>query len=238
MDESKTTEESAQPESGPSTERDDLRFSELQEALKRALAREGEALVTIYVGALYVLQQVANPDRLALASHNFRELLDKILRVRADVRETTVSLKPKVMNLRQDWDSAGKATSCLKGEDSWTGDIDEHLGGFLRKVRHFFKWFDQHYPTQRQEIADGLQGFDRIGLPLPSVLEELNVDYWEKIRTFFVRVAHHGRTVDDQEFARWQYACERFLVERLQPPTFQHHAELDSLIQEAETHDS
>jgi len=220
------------------TDRGELRLSGLQEALSRVLEREGGNLLTIYLGALYVLQQVNNPDRLALASHDFRELMNNILRVRADVRETTVSLISEVMNLRNDWHRAAKETSCLNGGDNWTGEIDKSLNRFLRKVGDFFKWFDGHRPGRKKEIAGMLQEFDLIGIPLPNALEKPNVDMWDRIRDFFVRMAHHGKKVDEDEFIQWQDAFERFLLERLQPPTFEHHAELDELIQEGETRDS
>ncbi|GAG29473.1 unnamed protein product, partial [marine sediment metagenome] len=187
---------------GKPTDRGELRLSGLQEALSQALEREGGDLLTIYLGALYVLQQIDNPDRLALASHNFRELMDNILRVRADVREVTVSLTPKVMNLRDDWHRAAKETSCLNGDGNWMGEIDKHLNGFLRKVADFFKWFDDHRPRRAKEIAGMLQGFDPASIPLPDVLEKLNVNIWEEIRTFFLRVLHHGRKVDEDEFMR------------------------------------
>lgn len=220
------------------TDRGELRLSGLQEALSRALEREGGDLLTIYLGALYVLQQVDNPDRLALASHNFRELMQNILRVRADVREATISLTPEVMNLRNDWYRAAKETSCLNGDGNWTGEIDKPLNGFLRKVADFFKWFDGHRPGRKKEIAGMLQEFDPIGIPLPNALKKLNVDTWEKIREFFLGVAHHGKKVDKDEFTRGQDVFERFLLERLQPPTFEHHAEIDELIQKGETSDS
>lgn len=220
------------------TDRGELRLSGLQEALSQALEREGGDLLTIYLGALYILQQADNPDRLALASHNFRELMENILRVRADVRETTISLTSEVMNLRNDWHRAAKETSCLNGDGSWTGEIDKPLNRFLRKVADFFKWFDGHRPGRKKEIAGMLQEFDLIDIPLPNALEKLNVDMWDKIREFFLGVAHHGKKVGEDEFIRWQYAFERFLIERLQPPTFEHHAELDKLIQEGETRDS
>lgn len=78
-----------------------------------------------------------------------------------------------------------------------------------------------------------LQGLDRYGLPLPPILEGRNVDTWRKISDYFVRAAHHG-DVDEGEFLQRQYECELFLIERLQPPTFDHHAELDELIARGE----
>ncbi len=221
------------------TDRGELRLSGLQEALSRALEREGGDLLTIYLGALYVLQQVKNPDRLALASHNFRELMDQIiLHVRADVGETTVSLTSKVGNLRDDWDRTAKKTSCLNGDGNWMAEIDMHLSRFLRKVTVFFEWFNVHHPKRAKEIAGALQGFDPVGIPLPHALAKLNVNMWDKIRDFFLGVGHHGKKVSEDDFIQWQYAFERFLLGHLQPPTFEHHAELDELIEKGETRDS
>jgi hypothetical protein len=229
--------EAEQPNTGPGDKHVGLRLTAFQQALGAALQNESPNLLTMYLGALHVLQQPDNPDRLALAAHNFRELMNRILRVRADVHEMTISLTPEVINLSTDWAKAVKATSCLDGNDTWRGEIDKHLGRFLQRAALFFKWFEEHRPRRKKEIASVLQKLDPHGLPLPAILEKLNVDTWEAIHDFFVAVAHHG-AVDEGEFPNWQYACERFLLERLQPPTFEHHAELDELIQKGEAGDS
>jgi len=211
--------------------------SPLQEALISALEREDTNLRIIYLGALHVLQQEDNPDRLALASHNFRELMDRILHVHIDVEEGGVSLGSKVMNLSDDWLKATRTTSCSNDKGEWEGKIDRPLRRFLRRATDFFRWHEGHRPKQKKEIATVLQKLDPIGLPLPPILEQLNVDTWANIQGFFVKVAHHG-DVDEDEFEQWQYACERFLIERLQPRTFEDLARLDELIEKGESHDS
>jgi hypothetical protein len=47
---------------------------------------------------------------------------------------------------------------------------------------------------------------------------------------YFVTVCHHGRTTDEEEFLMYLNALETFLVERVQPRTFDHTEELEKLI--------
>ena len=52
--------------------------SGLQGALAEELKKKAPQLEIIYLGALKVLADQGNPDRLALAAHNFRELFEKV----------------------------------------------------------------------------------------------------------------------------------------------------------------
>lgn len=227
--------EPGQPETTPTLTHTQVRLSGLQKALAAALEEEeDQRLLTIYQGALFVLRQTENPDRFALASHNYRELMDVILDVRGELHEVKVSLKPKVGNLRDDWDQVTSKSECLDGNGKWSGPVDKSLNRFLRRVTTFFEWFNQHHPRRKKEIAEVLKGFDPAAMALPQSLEELNVKRWENIRGYFVSVAHHGYPAEEREFTEWQYACERFLAESLRPVTFDDHANLDELIDEGE----
>lgn len=123
-----------------------LRLSPHQEALGDALHRESPDLLTMYLGALYVLAQPENPDRFAMAAHNLRELMKRILHVRTEIQEGDVRLGDKVINLRNEWDAAAKATSCLDTAGKWSGPIDKPLARFLGMTVRFFEWFKQHHP--------------------------------------------------------------------------------------------
>jgi hypothetical protein len=53
-------------------------WSEQQELLRRVPAERDVQAETIYVGALMILSDEANPDRLAMAAHGIRELIEKL----------------------------------------------------------------------------------------------------------------------------------------------------------------
>jgi len=55
------------------------RLSGSQRTLYEALASKDPRLARMYLGALSVLDRQGNPDRLALASHGLRELMEKMV---------------------------------------------------------------------------------------------------------------------------------------------------------------
>ena len=96
----------------------------------------------------------------------------------------------------------------------------------------FFKWFESHYPRRRDEWHSALVRLDGSGRALPNRLASLNVDAWKNKRDYFQSVAHHGRDANEQELREWLDALERFLLDRLEPRTFDDLAEIDALLEE------
>jgi hypothetical protein len=91
-------------------------LSDQKERLVRALRLKDDSLATMYLGALRVLSDESNADRLSLAAHGLRELMEKIPRrhnfpvQRKDGRK---SLKEMVQDLYKEWNSTLERTACL-----------------------------------------------------------------------------------------------------------------------------
>jgi len=81
-----------------------VKLTNQQNALHDALTRNDVDLGNMYLGTLFVLAQTENPDRLALAAHGIRELMDKIPYY-FDIQITAQkeSLKPKVNEIETEW---------------------------------------------------------------------------------------------------------------------------------------
>lgn len=225
-------EESGKPSSGSG-------FSPHQRKLLRALSERDEKLSRIYHGGLSVLQDVTNPDHLSQCAHSIRELMEKLPTVLdVPVRSPKENLKPKVKELDEAFQSMRKKTVCCSDGGDWRGAIDRHLENFLgRRLREFFDWFRLHYPSRREEIRSMLIGLDPSRRELPKPLADQNIQAWNQIKEFFLAVCHHGRETTDLEIRDRIASLEQFLLDLLEPRTFEDFAEIDALIGGTIRHD-
>ncbi len=205
-----------------------------QLALHRALTEKDEMLGNIYAGALTVLGSGGNPDKLGLAAHGVRELMEKLpAYVDVQTKARFESLKVKAIELEAQWDKTLRNSSSFDGS-TWAGDIDGSLRKFLDRLRLFFEWFTQHNPRRLEEMTKALRGLDPAGNMLPEPLERLTVSAWDEMRDFFVAVAHHRKQTSQDEFETWMRAFEGFLLERLVPRTFEDFDMIDAIVAEGE----
>jgi hypothetical protein len=217
-------------EAAPDFEDLSLTFTSQQQALYVSLSERGPDLAKMYAGALYVLNDPANPDRAALAAHGIRELMEKIPAfLDIETKAHKESLKAKVIELDDRWKVTLSKSECWK-EQKWSGSIDVHLSRTLASFHGFFEWFTFYYPRRNAEIAKTLRGLDGSGRPLPDPLEKLNIQAWGAMRDFFQAVSHHGRYPTLEEYNSWLDALERFLLDRLRPRTFEDTAILDEIL--------
>jgi hypothetical protein len=188
----------------------------------------------MYLGALWVHGQDGNPDRLALAAHGLRELMEKLpMYLDLPIATKPPSLKDKVRGLAQSWGNCAKNSTC-GGNPGWSGAIDGSLRKFLRKSHEFFAWFEVEHPTRKRRITNILRSLDYLKTPLPKAIEELRVEEWDKSHEYFELVSHHTHTTTFEDFVSWVTALEYFLLDRLHPRTFDDHGELDEIIKEGE----
>lgn len=204
-----------------------------QRTLLRALDERDQNLSVMYRGGISVLGDTTNPDRFAQCAHSLRELMEKLPEL-LDVPTTAQkeSLKTKVHEIEDAFLGAQKKTSCFCAPNGWDGSIDGHLRKFLTRLGSFFEWFASHHPRRRDELNSVLVRLDGSSRVLPKPLASLNVDAWEKKREYFQSVAHHRHATDEQEFRQWLDALERFLLDRLEPRTFDDFAEIDALLED------
>jgi len=227
-----TEELSAGDKSGP------LRLVGQQEDLYdafSALSEEGPELARMYHAATTILN-TDFPERMVLAAHEIRELMEKLPRyMDVPITATGYGLKGEVRNLHDRWMRAIERTGCY-ADGNWRGKLDGALRSFLKGLGRFFDRFSAHMPSRREETRQLLRKLDGGAPPLPEHLEDLNVAQWLDMREFFESVAHHGGTTEDQ-FRRRLEGFEAFSLGRLRPPTFADLDEIDRLIQEGEAGD-
>jgi hypothetical protein len=205
-----------------------------QRAVQVALGRKSSDLVTFYVGAVSALAFDGNPDRLAHAAQGVRELIEKFPQyVDVAMPAHGERMGVKVNELESIWGRAVERSKCRTKDRNWEGEIDQPLKKFLAAVGEFYDWKREHIPRRRAEIEKTLASLDPSGRPLPPPLQDRNVDVWTDMREFFQDVAHHRVQCTPEQFGQWMEALELFLLERLQPRTFDDFGEIDQVLGQA-----
>lgn len=216
-------------------------LSDNQKSLLDALAEQNDNLRTMYYGALVVLKDADNPERLVLAAHGIRELMEKIpMYVNVSIDEPTnagntqYNLKQQVNELRDMWNSS-VANNASFDEGRWIGEIDGDLQRFLDKCQIFFEKYQEERPTRLQEMATALHLLDKSGYLLPEPLQEKNIRNLKGLRDFFQAVSHHRNPCSEDEFYYQLEKFEGFLLDRLVPRIFADFDEIDEIIREGNT---
>jgi hypothetical protein len=190
----------------------------------------------MYLGSLDVFHS-NNIEKYPLAAHGFRELMITMAEVlNVEQPEHGRSLGVEVSNLQSRWQAMTNKSDCYRN-DSWSGEIDAPFQTFLNKLSRFFEWWEEHRPKRKSEAAKMLDAMDPARAQSPAPLQDLNIEYWSKIRDFFTKLAHHGPEPKEREFEQYAAALERFLIDRLIPRTFDDLNDIDRLLARSKSDD-
>ena len=209
-----------------------------QKALFEALSEKDNRLASMYLACLTILENLWIPDALSLAAHAIRELMEKLplyldLPVRLD---SGGSLKNKVYELKKSYERVLQNSKCYNSESQeWSGIIDQHLKGFLKRLSEFFKWLDEFYPERKEKVRRIFKALDPKSTLLPETIRKNKVDSWMKLWDFFNDVAHHRNSMKLQVFEQHLRELEKLLLDHLKPKTFSDFNEIDEIIKEVET---
>jgi hypothetical protein len=202
-----------------------LELSGRARQLWQALSDIDDHLGHMYLGALDVLQHHGNPDRLALVAHGIRELIEKLPRV-LDVPSTEnrgPGIREHARSLASAWAKLSPSAVDQYGVLTSSGKkLLEKLAAFCEGVGAD--------PTRKQAATVAVSRLDLNPLKLPPPIQNLHVSEWSTIEGYFIGVAHHTKTTDDDEIERYLAALERFLLDRLRPRTFEDFAAIDELL--------
>jgi hypothetical protein len=225
---SSSMQDDAEPVINPETlgRADVVELSGRARQLWEALSGRNEQLGHMYLGALDVLQHRANPDRLALAAHGIREMLEKLPRY-LDIPDSERGV-PKL----------GDSASRLVGKwQKWRSTATDDGGVLTKNGRRLLNEVDrfcesaQAGPTKKALAAAALKSIDPHPVDLPTHVRETHASVLVDLDRYFTDVSHHRRT-DEQELLQRLAALESFLLDRLRPRTFDDFAEIDRLLGE------
>jgi len=197
-----------------------------QLALYRALSAKEPGLAAMYYGSIHVLQHPENPECVAQAGHSLRELMNALPRyLDIPLPGEQARLGDKVAVLATRW-------GALTVQEDWRTDLPA-INKFLAAAEELFGWLKTDRPKRKDRTAKMLVSLDPTGRPLPGVIETLRIAEWETYHDRFVAAAHHSE-IDHAELTAIVYEFERFLLDRLEPRTFEDRAALDEIIREGE----
>lgn len=209
----------------PAQEKKGLSLSGSENQLHRALSDKDPRIGKMYLGSLMALADESNPDRLPLAAHDLRELMEKMPEY-MDVKISKPSLRGDLQPLSDEWKkikAEKDSAKCAKLQE-----------GFLKKLDEFFSRFEMVHPKRKAQTQKALKKLQSVDRYLPAPLEALEFSEWDLIQDYFLAVAHHRKESSVEEFKGWKAALEKFLLDRLCPRTFADQKEILSMIQEGE----
>lgn len=198
--------------------------------------RYGCRLEEMYIGALQVLTQTNNPQRLQHAAHSVREILDKLPYYYdgAPARTWGTEASRHLSSIGQYIGRAKDQSSCYNPADStWIGQIDEVLIFSLQEI-------DKTLAAQATKLTKAeanrqlFRSLDPLEQPLPPDKEEELLRDWGKSNQFFQNVAHHNIYSSDEEFRMQFDTFTRLLLSQLRPTTSETIDAIDKIIAEAE----
>lgn len=143
-----------------------------------------------YLGALFVLNDESNPDRIALAAHGLREVSDRLMRLAGVEKQN--SLGNEVTGLHGKWvkvksDAASCAGSCAT-------HVSVQLRGFLDELDKVLDNHVRFLPTRKTQILTAVEKFDVNDRIATGGAAKSTQDLWFRLHTFFNNCGHHGKT--------------------------------------------
>ena len=145
-------------------------------------------------------------------------------------------LRGKLQTFVASWQEKSKRSACLSN-GSWGGIVDNALRDLLTRIGVFVSWVDAEIPTRTAEATLVLEKLSPTDRPLPSALMTMRTNDWSELLKYFNNCTHHNSVPDPVEFRQNVERLEIFLLEHLEPRTFEDQAEIESLIAEVEADD-
>ncbi len=207
----------------------------IQNQLHSALKAKSDSLARMYFSALQVFSQVDNEDRLYLTAHAIREMMGKL----PDVIDVPIEDGAKqrlgdfVNNVNQEW-----AKMCTKGrwpgDPKWQGDVDGDLKKFLAKIEVMLEAEVKIKKGRKTVVQSVIRKQNFSSVPLPSDIEDLRTKEWIKYQDYFTKTAHYNPT-DETTFLGYLKHFEHFLLNCLEPRTFEVQDDIKKIIEEGES---
>ena len=187
----------------------------------------------MYWESIRALDDAGNGERLVIAGHLLRELQD---RLPAHLPVPEVKTQPRLSDLFQwlvqRWQRVVAGSACRDG-DGWRGEIDVHLGRFLRDLGKKVSEHTAARPNWKEYQKVALGSLDPALTEVPEIVQVAVVDRWLTLHDIFAKAAHHG-PVDVATFEEAVREFEELLGDRIVPRTFEKQTDIRKMVMEAE----
>lgn len=205
-------------------------LSDQQQLLYGELQKRDPPLAQMYFGAIWVLRNNENPERIPQAAYSMREMMDKLPYFDTE-KGKSPDVYGKVSGVRKFWDRAIEESHCFR-DSAWKGEVDESLSAFLSEMIEFFDWY-KNRPTGRRTASQFIRKQHSASY-YPEYLHRELLNKWSEAYGFFNGVLHHDNVVMHDEFEEVLRDTERFLLDMFLPKPTEDFDLLDALIREGE----
>lgn len=184
-----------------------------------------------YMGALYALDNVYNPERISQASHSLRELMEKLPRL-IESMELIVP-KNELTSAGQLKQRREKIRTRLEKDKSeyanqWTGkSINPHLAGTLETVCEYIE--KSNRPTGREQIEKVIYASDPMAGTFGEGINREKQTFIKEIQESLLRFTHHNTSSNEELFLKNLKDLEYILIELFAPTTADDQREIAEL---------
>ncbi len=214
--------------SGLSDAGEPFELTRQQRDVHDVLGVRGASYRQVYLGAVMVMGESTNPDRIALAAHGLREVAELLERdFGVAVRTQGESMGSKANELD---DAYARAEDAVAAAMEATGPttLDGRFRLFLRRVVEFVEWNREFAPRKRLRARRAVRTMAVTGaVPTPEHLET-HVDELLGCHRRLNMIAHHGPASEAEMTAEID-RFEKLLLALLGGPSMQLR-ELDELL--------
>lgn len=204
----------------------------LVEALARKSAK-GQRAVEMYTEARRALARNDGPECFNVAAYELREFMNELPRALDLPVIDYEQLTARIGTFVNEWKTKASTSSCFDN-GKWNGGIDGELRGLLNSATVLADWVQKQKPSRRVEAASVLQKLSSTDHPIPTAIMDLKTDEWSELLQYFNHYAHHNSDPEPADFRDHVEQLERFLLDHLEPRTFEDQDAIDRLIQETE----
>lgn len=205
-------------------------------SLVEALSRKSaycESSIAMYLEALRAMWRNDSGECLHVAAYEFREFMDSIPSALDLPSGPSTQLIGKAQDFAKNWKQTVSLSQC-KNDGKWEGEIDRCLRDGIKSCETFAGWVVDRIPARKAATIPVLQKLAPTDDPLPPALMQARVDEWSALLSYFNYYAHHNGDPDPVDFTAKADRLATFLLEHLEPRTFEDQDQIDQLIEEAE----
>jgi hypothetical protein len=201
-----------------------------QSVLIEQFKRRSSSIADMYYGGLRAFADEANPYRLQLAAHAFREMIAHCAGLAGESVVFGDSMKSRLAPVKEAYLEC-RSTNSMSADPTFNVvGLSEDL---MMALETFFDWQEKNRPEARKKTAVMLTQLAGPGPALPSDVVAGEISGWMKADEYFKSVAHGGRKVEHDEFMGKLFLIEDILLRRMQPPPVSDLDEIDALLLEA-----
>jgi len=206
-------------------------FGPLEQRLYDYLASERPAFAPRFAGAIRVLGDVQNPERIRQAAHTMREIMADLENSwserHKDLTKRLISLISKLAPHRN------AATKFSNLEQVAENELN-HTRVYISASEVFLNDYSNEQSVLNGRVEVMLSKIDAAFATNSTGWRSGLVEEWRIIKNQLVRIAH-GSSISDLEFIELKDHWVRFLVTRMRPETTVNQNDIMALIDEAET---